>query len=178
MVKQDPQQSRRSASSWAPTAAGAARSWLRTDGWQVLAVAGVLMVALWVWPLGVQRGPGVNGAGGTGGLPSAGDDADRAWVQLSLRRPLAREEESIEVETYEDEPISEVVLVGLSYRHGGRSVGFFRIDGGGTEILAEEEESQGMKVLRLAKDHAVVERDGERMELRRILDSDGGGGMM
>ena len=177
MVKPDPPQLRQSASSGFLTAGAAIYRWLRAGGAWVLVAAGVVTLLLWFWPLNVGVGASTADADGSGETQAAAGEVDRDWVHLSLRGPFHRAEKTAEPTFYEDEPISEVVLVGLSYRREGRSVGFFRIDGERTEILAVDEESQGMKVLSLAKDHAVVERDGERMELRRILDSEDGGGM-
>lgn len=180
MVKPDPQQLWQSMVAWAAPATHAVRRWLQTGGTRVLAAAAVVMLLLWVWPLGVGLGADANGADGTDGTQAAEGERDRDWVQLALRRPLGRsepeEQEVVEDTFYEDQTISEVVLVGLSYRRGGQSVGFFRIDGGGTKILGAGEESQGVRVVRVAKDHAVVERDGERLQLRRVSDAQDDGG--
>lgn|GEM_PF-5781768 len=185
MVKPDPQQLWQSAvawtSSWALPATEAVRRWLRAGGSRVLGAAAVVMLLLWVWPLGVGSAGDADGANGLNGSQAGASANDRDWVRLALRRPLGyaepeQEEQVIEEEYYEEETIPEVVLVGLSYRGGGRSVGFFRINGGGTEILGVDEESQGVRVVRLTKDHAVVERDGERLELRQISGSQDDGG--
>ena len=156
---------------WAVYAAHAMRRWLQTGGIWVLGAAVLVMALLWVWPLGVESAVDANGADGGDASQSVVEDTDRDWVQLALRRQLGYSEQEQEVvdDFYQEEQtVAEVVLVGLSYRGGGRGVGFFRINGGNTEILGADEESQGVRVVRVAKDHAVVERDGERLELRQV----------
>jgi len=86
---------------------------LRAGGSRVLGAAAVVMLLLWVWPLGVGSAGDADGANGLNGSQAGASANDRDWVRLALRRPLGyaepeQEEQVIEEEYYEEETIPEV----------------------------------------------------------------------